>query len=188
MTEAVLAHSTKGRKKINLDLDQPTADNFAYFMESYVHRELYRGRNAKWENRYYVRKFKEVELKGNWAVVNFITLDAKSNDIFDDSMVFERGADGVWQYQAADGSRVRVYTYVTNIMYYSKKFSRIGPIVGVTGATAGIFFLVVLRRRRRALGTALDQGGATAKKLTGSALGSEPETATGNTDSTEKIS
>nr|WP_320013190.1 hypothetical protein [uncultured Desulfobulbus sp.] len=170
MTEAALAHSNKGRKKMDLDLDRPTADNFAYFMESYVHRELYRGRNPKWENRYYVREFKNVDINGNQAVVDFIALDAKSNDTFDDSMTFVRGEDGVWQHQTPDGTRVTVYTYVPKLIYYSKKFSRIGPIVGVTGASAGILALVVLRRRRAAGKSAQNLNGADARELPGAEL------------------
>ncbi|MGI6656198.1 MAG: hypothetical protein ACOX5Z_05125 [Desulfobulbus sp.] len=149
LADAALAHSTKGRKKIDLDAARPTTDDFAYFMESYVVGELYRDREPKWESRYYVKEFKSLDVQGNTAVVGFLTLDTKTNGNFADSMRFERGDDGIWYYVAADGNRHKVYTYVTTSVYYSKKYGRLVSGIGLIGAVACLVLLVQLRRRRR---------------------------------------
>lgn len=150
LADGALAHSTKGRKKVDLDVDRPTVDDFAFFMEGYVLQELYRNREPKWKNRYYVKEFKGVKLDEKQAVVGFITLDAKTNGNFADSMRFERGPDGIWYYPAANGNKLKVHTYVTTAVYYSKKYGRVLPVIGLAGSTAGLVLLVALRRRHLA--------------------------------------
>lgn len=149
-TDIASAHSTKGRIRTDLTIARPTADDFAYFMESYVHNELYRHREEKWEKRFYVREFKEVKFQenGKTAEVFFIRLDTKGNKLLDQSMVFERGRDKVWFFTDDMGVKVPVYTYLPKARYYYEKY--VLPVSG--GATA--LFLVVLglliwRRKRK---------------------------------------
>lgn len=111
----VQAHSTAGRVKVDLDWAEPTVDDFAFFIESYVHRELYRRVYEQWEKRFYVKEFKGVELQPGGAVVRFATLDQKLRRDFADEMRFGRGEDGVWYHPAADGSQARVYSYIPQV-------------------------------------------------------------------------
>lgn len=157
LTDTALAHSTKGRKKVHLDVDQPTIDDLAYFTEGYVLGELYRNREPNWKNRFYVKEFKGLDIQGNKATLSFLTLDTKTNKNFPDTMRFERGADKIWSFSAADGSKVKVHTYVTSSVYYSKKYGTILSIVGVAGTAGGLVLLVVLRRRQASQPDAFDQ-------------------------------
>lgn len=142
------AHSTKGRLKIDLALEQPTVNDFAYFMESYVNKELYRGKFDKWENRFYVKDFKSVELKGNKAVVSFIRLDAKEKADADQSMTFTREKDGVWYYYPDSGERVKVYTFVMKWAYYYQTYVLPFSIPGLI-VSMGVLGVLYFRRKRQ---------------------------------------
>ncbi|WP_448871224.1 hypothetical protein [Desulfobulbus propionicus] len=175
LADVALAHSTKGRKKVDLDVDQPTVDDFAFFMEGYVLQELYRNREPKWENRYYVKEFKGVELLGNRAEVSFIALDVKTNDDFADIMRFERGNDGIWFFTAADGHTIKVHTYVTTSAYFAKKYGKTLPLIGLAGAIAGLMLLMALLRRRLAQSADGDQGPAWQAAIIDNQADDQPE-------------
>lgn len=145
------AHSTKGRMKIDLALEQPTVNDFAYFMESYVNKELYRGKFDKWENRFYVKDFKAVELKGNQAVVSFIRLDVKEKQDSDESMTFTREKDGIWYYYPSTGERVKVYTFVMKWAYYYQTYVLPISISGLIVSACGLGALHFMRRRKSRL-------------------------------------
>lgn len=145
---AALAHSTADRVKIDLQLKQPGVDDFAYFMENYVHKELHRHREPQWEGRFYVKAFDRVEREGNRAMVHFVTLDTKARADFADSMTFERGSDGLWRYASEEGEQLVVYTYVTKGTYYYQKYVLPVSIVGISLAITGLGLLRVQRRRR----------------------------------------
>ena len=146
LTEPAAAHSTKGRVKVDLTEKLPDADDFVYFMESYVHRELYRDKFEKWEKRFYVREFKSVDHGDERAVVRFLTLDAKNNDFFADEMVFSRDDDGYWHHTDEKGERVDVYTYIPKTRYYYETY--VLPISTV-GVLLGLVLLPALFWRRR---------------------------------------
>jgi len=144
------AHSTKGRLKVDLRAERPTVDDFAYFMESYVHTELYRDRYGDWEKRFYVKSFSGIEFERGQAVVHFIRLDTKEKQDRAESMTFTRGKDGVWQYADGRGGNIRVYTYVMKWRYYYERYILPGSAIGlfVVGGGYGVFWLG--RRRRMA--------------------------------------
>jgi hypothetical protein len=152
--DAAQAHSTVGRVKIDLSSKQPTVDDFAYFMEYYVHKELHRHRDPQWEGRFYVKTFDRVEQQGNKAVVHFATLDTKNRADFADSMTFERGSDGVWRYTDEKGEQVVVFTYVTKGTYYYQKYILPLSIAGLSVAVIGLFLLRLRRGRRQQPGAA----------------------------------
>lgn len=175
-----MAHSTKGRMKIDLDLERPSLDDFAFFMESYVYKELYRHQEAQWENRFYVKEFTGLELKDNQAVVRFVRLDTKTKKDVDDRMTFERGQDGVWSFTPLKGERVKVYTYVQKGGYYYKKYILPLSIAGIVLTIGGCGLLYVVRRRKTVCagdkaqaGTVLRAGDNAATPATGEA--SPPE-------------
>jgi hypothetical protein len=144
LSSTALAHSKKGRMKIDLATEEPSLNDFAFFMESYVNKELYRDRFDKWESRFYVKDFETIERKGSQATVSFITLDTKENSDFKDSMTFEREEDGVWYYHTAKGDHVNVYTFVMKGAYYYQNyilpFSVPGLIVSAC-VLSGMFFV-----------------------------------------------
>lgn len=147
--DSVQAHSIKGRIKTDLSLAQPKVDDFAYFMESYVHNELYRHSIDPWQMRFYVRDFKEVVLSegGKKAEVFFVRLDTKENELLDQSMIFERGTDKVWRYTDDTGEEVRVYTYMTKPAYYYQKY--VFPLGSVAIAVLVCFYGVLVWRRKK---------------------------------------
>ncbi len=142
------AHSTKGRMKIDLDLEKPTINDFAFFMESYVYKEFYRDREPQWENRFYVKDFKGLELQGNQAVVRFLTLDTKTHKDFADAMRFTRDQDGRWYFTPSRGKKVKVYTYVMKGGYYYKKYGLPLSIAGLILSVGVLGLLYFLRRRK----------------------------------------
>lgn len=145
------AHSTKGRLKIALDYEQPTYDDFAYFMESYVHRELHRDEGPHWKNRYYVNKFQEVQFNDSsrTAKVLFLCLDNKTKDIFPDSMTFTQGKDSIWFFTDKDNKRVEVYTYVKKTSYYYTKYVQPIAIAGMVLGLATLLIIRLIRLRRQ---------------------------------------
>ncbi|MBM9536581.1 hypothetical protein [Desulfobulbus alkaliphilus] len=147
--DAAQAHSTEGRVRIDLSLKQPGVDDFAYFMEYYVHNELHRDREPQWKGRFYVKTFDRVEREGNRAVVYFDTLDLKNRTDFADSMTFARGSDGLWRYTSEEGEQLVVYTYVTKVTYYYQKFVLPLSIAGLSLAVIGLGLLRLRRKRRQ---------------------------------------
>jgi hypothetical protein len=143
----VAAHSTAGRIKVDLTEKMPGMDDFAYFMESYVHRELYRNRFEQWEKRFYVKEFLRVDRSDNRAVVHFLTLDHKENKDFADRMTFHRGEDGRWWFQSDNGERVVVYTYIPKSRYIYEKYLLPAASIGLSFAMVLLFGLVWRRRR-----------------------------------------
>jgi hypothetical protein len=155
----VAAHSTAGRIKVDLTEKMPDMDDFAYFMESYVHRELYRNRFEQWEKRFYVKGFLRIDRSDNRAVVHFLTLDHKENSDFADRMSFQRSEDGRWLFNSDHGEPVPVYTYVPKTRYYYEKYILPVSLAGLLSALALLFLLIL--RRRRAMKSA-DGGGSAA--------------------------
>ncbi|MCG8642531.1 MAG: hypothetical protein MI862_22585 [Desulfobacterales bacterium] len=145
LTGTALSHSTKGRIKIPLDKKTLEIDDIAYFVESYVHRELYKGKFEKAEKRFYVNKFHNIKQDGNTAVINFRTLDNKTREKFDDQMAIHRLDNGVWAYKNGQEPR-EMYTYVLKTGYYYKKY--VLP-VSAAGIVIAIAFLAVYRTMKR---------------------------------------
>jgi hypothetical protein len=146
----VQAHSTKGRIKIPLEKEEIGVDDVAYFVESYVHRKLYKDRFVKHEKRFYVREFTTVEQHGNRAAIHFVVLDNKEKTTFPDAMTVNRGADGVWRYLPANvATPVELYTYVMKWGYYYQRY--VLPI-SVVGAVLALFLLIFLRLIKRRKG------------------------------------
>ncbi len=147
-----LAHSTKDRVKMPLNFSQPGVDDVAYFVESYVHRELYSDGTSGTENRFVVREFTAVEQDGDTAVVRFITLDKKGNRNFEDSMTLTRGAGGVWQYQPKGGGEpLEVFTFVTKTRYHwETSWKRIIYILGALACLSPAALWYVKREERKA--------------------------------------
>lgn len=146
MGGAASAHSTKGKMKVELDLENPTANDFAYFIDAYVLKELYRNREPVWENRFYVKDYTGIELQGNQATVSFLTLDTKTNKNFPEKMRFEREGDGVWHYHAAGGAELPVHTYTTKGTYYWNKYGTLITVCAGIASVAGAGVLVMRRR------------------------------------------
>lgn len=150
------AHSTKGRIKVELNKAQPTVDDFAYFMESYVHRHLYKDRYEKYKGRFYLKDFVKLEQQGDRATVHFITLDFKAKtrgekykgkSEFPETMIFQRDNQG-WFYQPLVGDPVRVYTYVDKWGYYYQRYVLPGAGVGMVLALGS--FTILRQRRKKA--------------------------------------
>ncbi len=146
------AHSTKGRVKIEMSKDMPTIDDFAYFMEYYIHNHFYRGKFEQAEKRFYVKEFIDINLdtKGRKAVVRFRTLDNKTKKDFEDSMTFQRGDTGSWLFKAEGALTAEpVYTYVSKGEYYLQRYPK--PLAvgsGVLGVAA--LGLMVWQQKRKA--------------------------------------
>lgn len=142
------AHSTAGRIKIDLDRKQPTTDDFAYFMESYVHRQLYESEFEKWHKRFYVKEFLRVDQQGDRATVHFLTLDFKEKRDFPDSMTFERNRDGVWYYQPEKGGeKIVVHTYVMKWGYYYQRYILPASVAGLALGLSALALLFIKRRK-----------------------------------------
>jgi len=148
-----LAHSTKDRVKIPLNFGQPGVDDVAYFVESYVHRDLYSDKTSATENRFVVKDFIAMEQSGDTAVVRFITLDKKDNSNFEGSMALARGAGGIWRYQPKDGGEpLEVFTYVTRARYHwETSWKRIAIILGVLSCLSPVALWHVKREERKAV-------------------------------------
>ena len=140
-------HSTKGRIKIPLEKAALSIDDVAYFVESYVHRELYAKHGAENKRRFYVKAFAGLDPGGNQAVVRFTVLDLKENRTFPDRMTIFRGDDGLWRYAPGGGDEVvPLYTYVKKWGYYYQRYIQPFSLIGAGIAVAA---LVLLRIRRR---------------------------------------
>jgi len=147
-----LAHSTKDRVKMPLSFSRPGVDDVAYFIESYVHRELYSDGTSATENRFVVRDFAAVEQNGDTAVVRFVTLDKNGNKSFEDSMTLERGAGGIWRYQPTSGGEpLEVFTFVTKTRYHwETSWKRIVIILGTLACLSPVALWYVKRQERKA--------------------------------------
>jgi hypothetical protein len=146
----VQAHSTKGRIKIPLEKEKIGVDDVAYFVESYVHRELYKDRFEPSEKRFYVKEFVRVARDGPRADIHFIVLDVKEKTTFPGVMTLQRDSDGTWRYWAKNATApLEVYTYVMKWGYYYQRY--ILPI-SMAGAGLALFLLVVLRLIKRRKG------------------------------------
>lgn len=146
------AHSTADRVKVPLQEKQPSVDDVAYFVESYVHRQLYSDNTPATENRFVVKNFIGVEHAGDTALVRFVTLDKKDNKSFDDSMSIRRGSSGVWGYTSKDGGEpLEIHTYVTKTRYYwETSWKRIAIILGVLSCLSPLALWHVKREARKA--------------------------------------
>jgi len=158
-----LAHSTADRVRIELKESRPAVDDVAYFIESYVHRQLYSDHTPGTENRFVVKDFIAVEQEGDTAVVRFITLDKKGNKSFEDSMSIQRGSGGIWRHQPKDGGEpLDIYTYVTKTRYYwETSWKRIAIILGVLSCLSPVALWHVKREERKAAARAARQAQAT---------------------------
>ncbi|MCG8552942.1 MAG: hypothetical protein MI799_21250 [Desulfobacterales bacterium] len=164
----VMAHSTKGRLKVPLDKDVLTIDDIAYFFESFVHREFYKGKYEKPDKRFYVNEFLGVDQEAGKAVVRFRTLDMskglKPKEIkqgrgtFEDQATIIRLLSGVWAIEAPGGELVQMYTYVPKWGYYYGKY--VMPI-SVAGIVLGVGILVLLRFKNRNTAGGRNPGGNT---------------------------
>lgn len=149
----VLAHSTAGRVKVPLDFKQPEVDDVAYFIESYVHRELYSDGTAGTENRFVVKDFIKVEQDKDTAVVRFVTLDKKDNNSFEDSMALQRGSGGVWLYQPKNGGEpLELHTYITTARYnWETRWKRLAILFGTLFCLSPLALWHVRRSERKAM-------------------------------------
>jgi hypothetical protein len=147
---AARAHSTKGRIKIPLEKTDIGVDDVAYFVESYVHRELYKHRFVQSKRRFYVKEFLRVDHDGPRADIHFIVLDVKEKTTFPDVMTIRRGSDGIWHYRTKNTTApLEVYTYVMKWGYYYQRY--VLPI-SAAGVGLAIFFLAMLRLHKRKKG------------------------------------
>ena len=137
----------KNTIRINLDREQPTVDDFAFFMESYVHRHFYEGKFPVYEKRFYLKEFSGLKQEGNKITVNFLTLDNKTKKTFADSMDFTRIPTGNWIYITANGEQKEVYTYVNKFGYYYQKF-HLSSVFG-TGLAAGLVIFGIMRLKKK---------------------------------------
>lgn len=160
---SAMAHSTKGRKKIMLELTRPTSDDFAFFMESYVYRNLHNDEGPQGEKRYYVAEFQKVEFSDNeqTARVFFLCLDNKTRKTFQDSMLFHRDANGSWLYTDKKGNAHNVYTYVKKSAYYYNKYGTWIAIVGILFCLGILAIIIIIRRLRKRQDMILDSFPAT---------------------------
>ncbi|WP_282755822.1 hypothetical protein [Desulfuromonas thiophila] len=132
--------------KVDLNKSTPTYDDFAFFIESYVHRELYLRRFDQPERRFYVAEFLRVEQQGDALQVHFRVIDNRLKKHFDDSMAFVRRGDGVWVYRDDRGVDLPVYTYENWYSYYERSWRLPYWYGGAAAVLAG--FLLLSRRRR----------------------------------------
>lgn len=147
---AAHAHSTKGRIKIPLKKAVLSIDDVAYFVESYVHRRLYKDRFARSKRRFYVKEFVQVDQNGSRAEIRFIVLDMKNHATFTDAMNIYRGEGGIWRYRPGNESvPVELYTYVMKWGYYYQRYM---IPVSAAGIVIAVVFLVWLRIRNRKKG------------------------------------
>jgi hypothetical protein len=143
------AHSTKGRMKVPLDKDTLVVNDTAYFMESYVHRQLYKDKYEKWKKRFYVNKFIDVKQDKNHAVIHFKTLDVKTKNIFNDTMSINRLANGRWVFNPQNGEeKIELYTYVKKTSYYYNKYVFPVSAAGLVIALSGLAFIRIKNAKR----------------------------------------
>ena len=145
--QAMAHRRSKNTIRINLDREQPTVDDFAFFMESYVHRHFYKGKFPVSEKRFYLKEFSGLKQEGNKITVKFLTLDNKTKKTFADSMDFTRIPAGNWIYITDNGEKKEVYTYVNKFGYYYQKF-HLSSVFG-TGLAAGLVIFGVMRLKQK---------------------------------------
>lgn len=140
-------HSTEGRVRVVLDKAKPTYDDFAYFIESYVNQEKYKGVHEPYRGRFYAMDdVMELRLAGREAEATFEVLDFRGNERFLDTMRFVRGQDGVWRFMGAEDGPREVFTYIPEWEHILK--TKVQP-VGMIGLPLMLVLLVVLRLRRK---------------------------------------
>lgn len=145
------AHSTQGRKKVDLKKAHPTVDDVAYYVESYVNRYKYAEVYPDSNNRFIAEEVLRVEAHperpGEAVTVHFRVLDKKENRKFEDSLVLDRTDKGLWVNEE-DGDKV-IYTYVNRFLYNYTHY--VIPGLGVTALLALLSYLStwVTQRRRR---------------------------------------
>jgi hypothetical protein len=109
MAGGAIAHSTKGLVKAQLKKDTLAVNDVAFFVESYVMRELYDDKNS----RFVVKDFVAVKQEGNKALIDFVVYDKKENRSFPEKMNIEQAADKVWSYRPKNGGEpIVMSTYV----------------------------------------------------------------------------
>ncbi|MBN2793682.1 MAG: hypothetical protein JXQ81_14310 [Desulfuromonadales bacterium] len=141
----------RGTLKVDLNKDRPTYDDFAFFIESYVHRNLYVNRYAKPDKRFYVGEFLSVVQAGPRAEVFFSVLDNKLKTYFKDSMVFRRNGDKVWVYRNEQGEDLPVYTYEKWYSYYYRTYGLQNWFGGAVLVMLAILYRMRGRRRVKML-------------------------------------
>lgn len=140
------AHSTKGRVKVPLDKDELCVDDLAYYVESYVHRHLYKGKKEPSKQRFYVKEFIRLDQLDKRATIHFEVLDNKTKGNFKDAMVFVQQPDGQWVNPQPAAPRLKpVFTYVAKNSYRYKKY--VLPLSGVGLAVGGVVLLMLRVRR-----------------------------------------
>ncbi len=142
-----MAHSTQGRLKVDLKKDQPTVDDVAFYVESYVNREKYAQSGKVTKNRFIVDDFLRMDYAPGSATVTFRVLDKKENRKFEDTVVLKRTNKKRW-INEADGDKV-VYTFVNKALYNYTHY--ILPGLGVTALLASLSYLSTLLQKRRRL-------------------------------------
>lgn len=142
-------HSTQGRKKVNLKADQPTVDDVAYYVESYVNRYKYADTYPDSNNRFIAEEILGVEAHhehpGEAVTVHFRVLDKKENRKFEDNLVLDRTDKGLWV-NNEDGGKV-IYTYVSRFLYNYTHY--VIPGLGVTALLALLSYFSTWVRQRR---------------------------------------
>ena len=142
--------------KVDLNKDFPTYDDFAFFIESYVHRNLYLHKFEKPTKRFYVAVFTSVDQLDDQATVFFSVLDNKNKTRFADKMMFKRRPDKVWVYIDAAKKELPVFTYEKWISYYERTWH-----LQYWFAAAVFLLLVVLfwlrHKRRRKSAVSIDK-------------------------------
>lgn len=144
------AHSTAGRVKVSLDWDQPTTDDFAYFIEPYVNDEKYEGQHKPHRGRFYVMEITQVMPAQDGVTVHFEVLDMRGNRRFDDAMRFERNADGAWQYRDAQGAVHSVFTYIPQWLHITRAYLQPAAMAAVPLLLLLLVWLRVRSKRRNA--------------------------------------
>ncbi|WP_321531403.1 hypothetical protein [uncultured Desulfuromonas sp.] len=137
----------KGSIKVDLNKKRPTYDDFAFFIESYVHRQLYLGRYEQAKNRFYVAVFDKVTFDLNQATVFFQVLDTRENERFADSMTFTQRPDKVWTYLTQAGESLAVHTFEHWYAYYERTWNL--RYVYATAVALCVVFLLHQREQRR---------------------------------------
>ncbi len=142
MAGGAVAHNTKGLMKAPLKKDTLTINDVAFFVESYVMRQLYEDKNS----RFIVKDFVSVKQEGRKAVIAFEVFDKKDVRSFPEKMTIEQGSDSVWSYRPESGDPVVMFTFVP------KGSSQAGggkreALMGGLALTAVLFGVLIFRKK-----------------------------------------